>query len=114
MCVECSVLVAYDGAQCRIAPWHAAGGTYNLVGGQWLDGSRPLICLQCPSSDPSIVVCNDNKVESQPGYFALYTSDSRRVKSYSTIKVLNLADLRVMLSLRSRFKGARTRRHALT
>jgi len=59
-------------------------------------------------------VCNDNKVESQPGYFALYTTDSRRVKSYRTIEVLNLADLRVMLSLCSRFKGARTRMPALT
>ena len=75
---------------CTVVSWCAAGGTYSLVGGQWLDAHRSLGCQQCPSADPSIVVCNDNKVESQPGYYALYTTDSRRANSYSTVKVPDL------------------------
>jgi len=41
------------------------------------------------------VVCNDNKVKAQPGYYALYTTDSRRANSYSTVKVRNLIVLRL-------------------
>ena len=80
---------------CTVVSWCAAGGTYSLVGGQWLDAHRLLGCQQCPSADPSIVVCYDNKVETQPGYYALYTTDSRRANSYSTVKVLNLFVLRL-------------------
>ena len=88
-------LLVWTVLDCNAVPWCAAGGTYSLVGGQWLDATRPFVCQQCPIADPSIVVCNDNKVETQPGYYALYTTDSRRANSYSTIKVLNLIVLRL-------------------
>ena len=85
---------------CTMVPLYcAAGGTYSLVGGQWLDLDRPLVCQQCPSADPSIAVCNDNKVESQPGYYALYTTDYRRANGNSTVKVPDLIVVQVTLVL---------------
>ena len=101
VCTLCSLisyivtLLVWTVLDCTAVPWCAAGGAYSLVGGQWLDDYRPIVCQQCPSADPSIAVCNDNKVESQPGYYALYTTDSRRANSYSTVKVRNLIVLRL-------------------
>ena len=56
---------------------HATDGSYTLNGGQWLDNSSD-VCKQCPSDNPSVMECNDNKVVSQPGYYVLYTAESRR------------------------------------
>ena len=101
VCTPCSLathvatLLAWAVLGCAAAPWCAAGGTCSLAGGQWLGGCRPVVCQQCPSAGPPIAVCNDNKVESRPGYYTLYTTDSRRANSYSTVKVRNLIVLRL-------------------
>ena len=55
----------------------ATGGSYTLDGGQWLDNSSD-VCKQCPSDDPSVMECNNNKVVTQPGYYSLYAGESRR------------------------------------
>ena len=68
VCTLCSLisyivtLLVWTVLDCIAVPWCAAGGTYSLVGGQWLDATRPSVCQQCPSAEASIVVCNDNKV----------------------------------------------------
>ena len=55
----------------------ATDGSYTLDGGQWLDNSSD-VCKQCPSDNPSVMECNNNKVVTQPGYYSLYAGESRR------------------------------------
>ena len=57
-----------------------AGSSYSLSDGEWLDDVQTVGCRACPSWDPSVVVCQGSRIESQPGYFAYYTS-------YDTVQV---------------------------
>jgi len=63
-----------------------AVGTYSIVVGRWQDNSTNA-CKPCPSADPAVVVCNENKAVSQPGYFSVYAVGPRRTEGYNTVKV---------------------------
>ena len=56
----------------------AAGGQFSLAGGKWLDGEQSLECKPCPQSDPAVVICEGNRVTSQPGYYAYFVEEQSR------------------------------------
>lgn len=71
----------------RLINMELAGGSYNLISGQWLDNISTVECQQCPSADPSIVLCMDNKVVSQPGYYSVYTAGARRSEDHPSNQI---------------------------
>ena len=53
-----------------------------------LDTTQSSTCTSCPQLDPSVVVCEGNRVISQPGYYSYFISEqARRSGNYTTVAV---------------------------